>query len=358
MTLIGHLDELRTRLIICAVTLMLATAVSFFFAKPVLKILILPVSTVNRMEASNASAIAQDGDGANETNDPRATFVLSPDGSISWRFDDPERLEEWIDGAGSRKASTSFFAGLFGGDRETSESLAVQLEPLPLSIELIYDGGSGPITIPVIPSFGPAGSFFGQSGSLFYRSPLDPIMVLLKVAIVMGILISLVVWVWQVWLFMAPGLTDREKRVVRPMLQCAIFLFPLGAVFVYFIFFMLVIVMQNYTLSGILPLNDVQVYLKLMTTMMLVFGFLFELPLVIALLARIGVVTPAFLRHYRRHIYVGLAVVSMFLTPSDPFTMVAAMIPLTLLFELSIWVAGVMALMRSRDEEPDGTGSA
>ena len=72
------------------------------------------------------------------------------------------------------------------------------------------------------------------------------------------------------------------------------------------------------------------------------------------LMARVGIVTPAFLRHYRRHIYVGLAFLAMFMTPADPWTMLAALIPLIGLFEASIFIAAAMALIRARDEEePD-----
>jgi sec-independent protein translocase protein TatC len=85
--------------------------------------------------------------------------------------------------------------------------------------------------------------------------------------------------------------------------------------------------------------------------MMIVFGIIFELPLVVALLARVGVATPEFLKQYRRHIYVGLAFAAMILTPADPITMIVAYIPLLVLFEVSIWIAQVMALMRRNDEE-------
>ena len=108
---------------------------------------------------------------------------------------------------------------------------------------------------------------------------------------------------------------------------------------------------------GIATLYTIRDYMKLMTNMMIVFGVIFELPLVVAVLSRIGIVTPAFLRHYRRHIYVGLAVVAMVITPADPFSMLIALIPLLILFEASVWLSQIMFLMRGRDfedaDEPD-----
>ena len=241
---------------------------------------------------------------------------MDPDGGIVVK--NPEFLLE------ADRSSPLIFEFASGGDEGTSQALVLGLaaKALPLS-------------------------------GLNYTSPLDPFMMRLKVSLILAILISLPVWVWQIWLFVAPGLTDKEKRVVRPMLIGAIGLFPLGASFAYVMLYLIFSVMLTYQVEGIVALYSIDKYFKLMTNMVIVFGFIFELPLIIAMLARVGIVTPAFLRHYRRHIYIVLALVSMLVTPGDPWSMIAALIPLFGLFEISIWIAGVMAMLRRADEPPE-----
>lgn len=308
MSLLGHIDELRTRLIISLATLVISVIVCFFFADQTLEILIRPAQLTldfsaepdpdQRIDALNL-AVARDGQA---------------------RVIDAEKL----------------FA-------------ATEFELNQLNLVLVDQDGDTSGTLINIP-FGDGKS---TKSNIVYDSPIDPLMVQFKVALIMGILISLIVWVWQIWLFIEPGLTDKEKRVVGPMLVWAIFLFPLGALFAYGMVFLIVPMMNTYVVPGIDPLYNIGKYLKLLTTMMIVFGFIFELPVVLGLLARIGVVTPAFLTHYRRHIWVGLAVVAMLVTPADPVSMMVALVPLIALFELSVVISRPMALLRQRDEEAD-----
>lgn len=304
LTLMGHLDELRYRLIVCIVALFVFTVVSFFFARPVLELLIRPVTVESPFLPP-------------PPEQQEVVLRVNPDGGVS--VINPERLMETPKFKVPPALLLEFPAG---GDRMTTQTLNLTKKR--------------------------------EGADLIYTNPIDPFMMPLKVAIIMGILLSLAVWVYQTWAFVAPGLTEPEKKVVGPMLFGAILLFPVGAAFAYTLFFLIIPVMQRYIVSGIETLYTIREYLKLMTNMMLVFGVIFELPLVMALLARIGIVTPAFLRHYRRHIYVALSIVAMLITPADPFSMLIALIPLLILFEISVWLAGVMALMRSRDFEDSG----
>ncbi|MBI1783734.1 twin-arginine translocase subunit TatC [Candidatus Sumerlaeota bacterium] len=307
LTLIGHLEELRMRLIICVGFFLLATVVCFFFAGPVLEIMIRPVTT---MLAPPKIPVNEDG-----KTTTTLTLIVAPDGGV--------------------KAANN-------------ESLALTRNLTSLDVILLpHDSGGTTRTINLLQP--PK-----QQSKIIYPSPLDPIMMLIKVALVMAILFSLIVWIWQIWLFIAPGLTEKEKGVIRPMLLSAVILFPIGAIFAYYMIFFIIKIMQQYIVPGIDILYNVSSYLKLMTTMMIVFGIIFELPLVIALLARMGIVTPAFLSHYRRHIYVGLSFAAMVITPTtDPFTMLISLVPLIILFELSVLIARPMALMRRRDEADD-----
>lgn len=299
MSLLGHLDELRSRLIIAAAALIFFSGVAFFFAGPVLELLVRPVST---MLPDPKIVLASP-----ET----MHLVVQPDGGL--KLTKPEAL------LGAQRLESIAFIFPATADQPTTRTLSMGKTPKP---------------------------------QIVYPSPLDPIMMRIKVSLVLGILLSLVVWVHQIWLFISPGLTDKEKRVVRPVLGAAVLLFPLGALVAYGLLYLIIRLMQTYVVQGIDTLYNVVTYLQFVTTTMISFGIVFELPVVIALLARIGVVTPAFLSHYRRHIWVGLAVFSMIITPTtDPFTMLAAMIPLVFLFEISVLVARLMARMRQKEAD-------
>jgi sec-independent protein translocase protein TatC len=308
LSLVGHLEELRYRLIICIVSLFVFTFISFFAAKPVLEFLIKP-ATIDSPFLPPAP------------EQERIVLEMAADGSL--RVKAPGRLGRIDPEAPPPRLVLEFPAA---ADGATTQAVDLTRKR--------------------------------EGADLIYTNPIDPFMMPFKVAIIMGILLSLGVWVWQTWLFVAPGLTEPEKRVVGPLLFGAIFLFPIGAGFAYGMFFLIIPVMNRYIVPGIETLYTIRDYLKLMTNMMLVFGVIFELPLVVAVLARIGIVTPAFLQQYRRHIYVALAFVAMVITPADPFSMLIALIPLLLLFEASVWVAKIMAVMRRGDFEDDAEGAA
>jgi len=293
MSLIGHLTELRTRLIVCLLGLAAGVFLAFFIADPVLSLLTRPIRGMAR-EPDRTAALE---------------LHLAPDGTLSARA--PGDLSQ---------VSMRHFV------------LVVEDDPLTTATE----GGRLLIGDPPTQRF-------------YYHSPLDPIMIKLKVAMVVGVLLALPLILWQVWLFISPGLTAGERRVAKPILMGAVVLFPIGAVFAYGVIALLLRVMQHYAPPDIDPLLNIFDYLRVMTTMMLVFGVVFELPLVVAIAARVGLVTPAWLQTYRRHAYVVLAVAAMVLTPADPYSMLIALVPLIGLYELSVALARPMALLHERD---------
>lgn len=317
MSLIGHLEELRSRLIVAIVALALAFFVAFAFAKPVAQMLIEPVASL--------------------VPDPKPV----PEGEADYSV----RVVVGADGT-VRVSGPPMESG--AGDEEAGGS------PEPATVReltLVVADADSTRTFRLASGAEPSGP------KIFYPDPLGPFMVQLKVALILAILLALPVWVHQIWLFVAPGLTDKEKKVVRPLLGGTLFLFPVGALFAYFMIYMVVRFMRNYVVEGVDTMYDINAYLKFMTTMMLVFGIIFELPMILALLARVGIVTPAFLSHYRRHIYVGLAVFSMIITPADPFSMLLAFGPLVVLFELSFWIVRPMSLMWARDDVGENASS-
>ena len=193
---------------------------------------------------------------------------------------------------------------------------------------------------------------FGNQAKLFYSGPMDPFMMQFKVALIGGLLLSLPFCLYHIWRFIGPGLTPKERRVVKPMLLSALFLFPLGGLFAFFMVHMALTIMRQYGVAGIEPLLDVFKYLSFLTTMMIAFGIIFEMPLVVAIGARIGLIKPKVLVRYRRHTYVVLAVAAAIITPTpDPFTMLLALIPLIILFEISVAICRPMARKHREDDE-------
>lgn len=292
MSLIEHLTELRVRLIISIVALAVCTVGAFFIARPVLNIITLPVQStpLKPRQTEQLLHITIGPDGRATIPRPPADIESYENFVLVWPADEAQGLPG--------------HSVVIGPER-------------------------------------------GQQ--LFSTSPLDPFMMQLKVALIVGILIALPIILFQGWCFIRPGLTPKERRVVKPLMAGALILFPLGSLFAFFMIRLILLVMQGYVVEGIDPLIEINKYISLIITMMLVFGIIFELPLVIAIAARIGLVTPRLLSEYRRHVYVGLAFASMVLTPADPFSMIAAFIPMVILFELAVILARPMAAMHALD---------
>ncbi|MEO8561384.1 MAG: twin-arginine translocase subunit TatC [bacterium] len=173
---------------------------------------------------------------------------------------------------------------------------------------------------------------------LVYTHPGDGFSILMQTAIIVGIVLALPVILYQVWAFLSPALHRHEKRVVMPVIGGGVFLFVCGAALAwYFVLPM--------TLRFLFGLGDesfdqmitVSEYFGFVTSMVLAMGAVFELPIAILLLTALGLVTPKFLSKFRRHAAVGSYLVAAIITPGDLFvTSIALMVPLYLLYEMSI----------------------
>ena len=179
---------------------------------------------------------------------------------------------------------------------------------------------------------------------LLYTSPTEPMTITLKLSFVLGIILGLPVIVYHVWAFVSPALFEREKKAIVPALAGGFVLFLLGVAMAYFLVLPLGLkFLLGFQTQALDPIITIGEYLRFAVRLILAFGLIFELPLVSVILGALGLITPDTLRKYRRHALVGVAVLSAFLTPADVGTMLMMMLPIVLLYELSILLVRLVA---------------
>jgi sec-independent protein translocase protein TatC len=188
--------------------------------------------------------------------------------------------------------------------------------------------------------------------ALNYTSYLEPFLVYLKVALYGGLFLAAPWVLYQLWVFIAPGLYKREKKLVIPFVASGTLLFYCGVAFTYF----LVMPYAFPALAAIAgpdmkPILTMREQLTLVLAMMLGFGVVFEIPVIIAFLAMIGLVTPEFLSKYRRHAVIVNVILAAIITPTgDPFNLAIMAIPMILFYEVGILVARIVGKKRTADE--------
>lgn len=193
--------------------------------------------------------------------------------------------------------------------------------------------------------------------TIVYTSAIEPMMVYIKVAIYGGIFLAAPWVLWQVWLFIAPGLYKREKRMVWPFLFWGTLLFYAGAAFCYWLvmpqaFPAMLAFASDPTLTPMLALSE---QLSLVLAMMLGFGIIFEVPVIIAFLSIIGLVDWRFLARYRRHAIVVNVALAAIITPTgDPFNLALMAVPMILFYEVGIVLARVLG--KKKPAEPATQG--
>ena len=175
--------------------------------------------------------------------------------------------------------------------------------------------------------------FTTEIGEVFFKQ--------MQVAMVVGLLVAIPFVFWQVWLFIKPGLMKEEVKAARGFVTICSGLFIAGMLFGYFVITPFAVsFLANYTMAGIGGTASLDSYIGYLTMFTLPIGLVFELPVIIFFLSRIGIVTPVFLRKYRRHMIVVLLIVAGVITPSpDIVSQLLVFVPLYSLFEVGIIVS-------------------
>jgi|TARA_B110000503_G_C7148991_1_gene414268 sec-independent protein translocase protein TatC len=156
-----------------------------------------------------------------------------------------------------------------------------------------------------------------------------------------GLVIAIPFVLREVWLFIAPGLTEAERKKSVAFIGISSMLFFMGATFGYYIITPLSIqFLANYVVSEeIINLIEMGSYLSTVASIILACGVLFQLPVVVYFLSRLGIVTPQGMRMYRRHSWIGILALAAIITPPDVFSQIIVTVPVAFLYEASIWVS-------------------
>lgn len=191
-----------------------------------------------------------------------------------------------------------------------------------------------------------------KNSSLVFTSLPDPFFVYLKVAFITGIFLALPYVLYQVWLFVRPGLLEKEKKLAVPFIVVSTLLFYLGAVFAYFIVFPAAFqFFLSYETAELKPMISIKDYVSLVMLLMLAFGVVFETPIVIVVLGLLGVVDSSLLKKGRRYFIVLAFIIAAILTPTpDVINQTLMAIPLIIFYELGIYLLRVIEKKRKRDE--------
>jgi sec-independent protein translocase protein TatC len=180
-----------------------------------------------------------------------------------------------------------------------------------------------------------------KGGQMIATDVVGPFLVPLKVTLLVAFVIALPHVLYEAWAFVAPGLYTHEKRLVLPLVVASFLLFLLGMSFAYFLVFPMVFkFMAAVAPEGVAWMTDIDKYFSFVLTTFVAFGVTFEVPVVVIVLVRTGVVSIAKLKEARPYVIVGAFIVGAVFTPPDVLSQVMLAVPLWVLYEIGIVLAG------------------
>ena len=194
-----------------------------------------------------------------------------------------------------------------------------------------------------------------QGAHMIATGVVSPFLVPIKVTVLAAFGVALPWVLYQVWAFVAPGLYKHEKLLVMPLVVASTLLFYTGAAFCYFVVFGQAFpAIQRMAPTSVAVSPDIEAYLDFVITMFIAFGVAFEVPIAVVILARLKVVTVPQLKSFRTYFVVGAAGVAALVTPPDPVSMLALLVPMCVLYEVGIWSA---KLFIKHTQAPDDDGA-
>jgi len=192
-----------------------------------------------------------------------------------------------------------------------------------------------------------------SGGSLIYTGLPEAFFTHLKVAAIAGLFVASPYVFYQLWMFIAPGLYEGERKYMIPIALCSAVFFVTGALFGYYVVFPFGFqFFLGYANDVIKPMPSVKEYFSFSTSMLFAFGFIFELPLFMFFLSVLGIVKHQSLRKYRKYAILASFVVAAVLTPPDVVSQTLMAGPLCLLYEVGIWVAYLVEKKKKPKESP------
>ncbi|HZK57238.1 MAG TPA: twin-arginine translocase subunit TatC [Clostridia bacterium] len=184
-----------------------------------------------------------------------------------------------------------------------------------------------------------------------YLSPPELFMSYIKICLVLGLVISSPIILFQIWGFIKPGLKIKEKKYVVLALSMGTVFLLMGVVFAYYVIVPMTIkFFIGVSVGKIAPLFSFANYVSFVSSLLLSFGLVFELPLLIILLTQLGLVVPKTLKKYRKFVILIIFIVSAILTPPDVVSQVLMAIPMTLLYELGIIVSTIIYRKKKKEQ--------
>src|SRR5687767_3362199 len=196
----------------------------------------------------------------------------------------------------------------------------------------------------------PLMSALPQGAKMIATGVITPFMVPMKVAGLAAFVVALPYVLYQAWAFVAPGLYEHEKKFALPLIVGSTVLFLLGMAFCYYIVFESVFsFIHGFAPASITPAPDIDAYFSFVLTMFLAFGVTFEIPIVVIVLVRMGIVTVQQLHDARPYFIVGAFVVAAVVTPPDVLSQFMLAVPMCLLYEAGIFLSRFVGV-RSKEE--------
>ena len=190
-----------------------------------------------------------------------------------------------------------------------------------------------------------------EGSSMIAIDVASPFLTPFKLTLLVAIMVSIPVVLYQIWAFVAPALFKHEKRLARPLLWSSVILFYTGCAFAYFIVFPLVFgFLTRVAPEGVAVMTDISKYLDFVMTLFFAFGLTFEVPIATIIMVATGITTPDKLASWRPYIVVGAFALGMILTPPDVISQTLLALPMWVLFEVGILFSRILVQEKETDQ--------